>query len=131
MALAKSGKPVVHSGRAAVKGQAAPGAHRVSVTGAGCGRWVGTARLTVAADKPVPKTVKGTVISKTGLKVRQRPTSNSKVTGVYRTGRSIDLLCKRAGQDVGGNRTWYRVTAPQGWVTARYVKVHGTVPVCR
>ncbi|MFD3579884.1 SH3 domain-containing protein [Streptomyces sp. NPDC058644] len=130
VALAKKGNPPVYWGRAGVKAKAAPGFHQVTVGGVGCGKWVAKARLTILAP-PKPTLIKGTVTSKTGLNVRKQPTSGSAVTGAYRSRQTIDLICKKAGQPVGGNRTWYQVKTPKGWVSARYVKAHGTVPTCR
>ncbi|MGW7066744.1 SH3 domain-containing protein [Streptomyces sp. NPDC054855] len=129
VALAKKGNPPVYSGKAAVKANAAPGAHQVVVAGVGCGKWTAKANLTLLA--PAPKPVKGKVISKTGVNVRQKPASNSRITGAYRSGQTIALICRKAGQPVAGNRTWYRVKTPQGWVTARYVKANGAVPLCK
>jgi len=126
--LNKRNNPSAHSGRALVKGEAAPGRHQVTVSGTGCGRWVAKARLTVLAPA---KTVKGKVIARSGLNVRQQPTSGSAVTGFYRSGQIIDLTCRKLGQPVDGNRAWYRVTMPKGWVAARYVKPAGFVPPCR
>ncbi|MWA08435.1 SH3 domain-containing protein [Streptomyces sp. BA2] len=129
VALAKKGNPPVYSGKAGVKANAAPGPHQVVVGGVGCGKWAAKAKLTLLA--PAPKPVKGKVISKAGVNVRQKPTSNSRITGAYRSGQTIDLICRKAGQPVAGNRTWYRVKTPQGWVTARYVKANGAVPICK
>ncbi|MGW0908587.1 SH3 domain-containing protein [Streptomyces sp. NPDC002853] len=132
VALVKKGNPPVYSGRAGVKAKAAPGVHQVMVSGVGCGKWVAKAKLTVLAQpKPAPKTVKGTVVSKAGLYVRKQPTSKSAVAGAYRNKQTIDLICKKAGQPIGGNRTWYQVKTPKGWVTARYVKPSGRVPNCK
>ncbi|CAM5366257.1 hypothetical protein SALBM135S_08504 [Streptomyces alboniger] len=126
--LAKRGNPTSHTGRVMVKGKAAPGRHQVTVSGTGCGKWVARAALTVVAPA---HTVKGKVTAKAGLNVRRAPTSNSAVTGSYSSGQVVDLLCRKLGQPVGGNRVWYQVTAPKGWVTAHYVKAAGSVPPCR
>lgn len=132
VALAKRGNPPVHWGRAVVKAKAAPGAHQVAVAGVGCGKWVAKAKLTVlASPTPALKVVKGTVTSKAGVNVRKQPTSRSAVTGAYRSGQTIGLVCRKAGQPVGGNRVWYQVKSPKGWVTARFVKAHGAVPLCK
>ncbi|MFG2651324.1 SH3 domain-containing protein [Streptomyces sp. NPDC048436] len=128
VALAKKGNPPVYTGRAGVRAKAAPGAHQVTVGGVGCGKWVGKAKLTVLAP---PKVVKGKVSSKLGINVRKQPTSKSAVTGAFRKGQTIDLICRKAGQPVGGNRTWYQVKIPKGWVAARYVKANGAVPPCK
>ncbi|MEV0123795.1 SH3 domain-containing protein [Streptomyces sp. NPDC050703] len=126
--LTKRGNAAAYSGRALVKGAAAPGRHQVTVSGTGCGKWVSGTTLTVLAPA---KTVKGKVIAKTGLKVRQQPTSNSAVTGFYSSGETVHLMCRKPGQPVGGNRTWYQVGMPKGWIAARYVKTAGPVPACR
>ncbi|MFI6090668.1 SH3 domain-containing protein [Streptomyces sp. NPDC051218] len=128
--LAKKTKPLMYTGQAAVKANAAPGSHQVVVGGIGCGKWVAKGTFTVPAA-PNSKVVKGTVTSKAGLFVRRQPTSNSPATGTYRYRQTIALVCKKAGQPVAGNRTWYRVNVPKGWVTARYVKAQGFVPNCK
>ncbi|MEU8960025.1 SH3 domain-containing protein [Streptomyces sp. NPDC048518] len=128
-ALSKSGNPPAYSGHAKAKTQVAPGVQQVTVAGIGCGKWVAKAQLTVLAAPP--KTVKGVVTAKAGIHVRQRPTTASRTTGTYRKNQAIALLCKKAGQPVGGNRTWYQVKTPQGWVAARYVKAYGNVPNCK
>ncbi|WAL99198.1 SH3 domain-containing protein [Streptomyces sp. Je 1-369] len=84
----------------------------------------------VAAPAAAP--VKGTVTSRIGVNVRQYPTSNSKIVGSYRYRQVIDLVCKKTnGQPVNGNRVWYKVNKPNGWVTARFVKNHAEVPLCK
>ncbi|GGV24753.1 hypothetical protein GCM10010277_05210 [Streptomyces longisporoflavus] len=130
VSLTKKTKPLMYTGRAAVSGKAAPGSHQVVVGGVGCGKWVAKTNLTVPAPNR-SKVVKGTVTSKVGLFVRRQPTSASPVAGTVRYRQTIDLVCKKAGQPVAGNRTWYRVAMPKGWVTARYVKAAGVVPNCR
>ncbi|MGW6058074.1 hypothetical protein [Streptomyces sp. NPDC055189] len=128
--LTKKTKPLMYTGRAAVSAKAAPGTHQVLVAGVGCGKWVAKGKLTVPAA-PKPKVVKGIVTSKLGVHVRQLPTSNSRATGTYRYRQVVGLLCKKAGQPVAGNRTWYQVNMPKGWVTARYVKAYAAVPNCK
>lgn len=131
LTLAKTGNSPMYASRAWVKANARPGTHQVRVGGVGCGKWMAQAKLTVLAATTAPKVVKGKVNSKVGVNVRKQPTSNSAITGAYRNGQVINLVCSKAGQSVGGNRTWYRVTTPPGWVTARYVKAYGKVPVCK
>ncbi|MGW6318111.1 SH3 domain-containing protein [Streptomyces sp. NPDC055099] len=128
--LVKKTKPLMYTGRAAVKANAAPGGHQVVVGGVGCGKWVAKGTFTVPAA-PNAKVVKAVVTSKAGLFVRRQPTSNSAVVGAYRYRQTINVVCKKAGQPVFGNRTWYRVNVPKGWVTARYAKAQGVVPNCR
>lgn len=85
-----------------------------------------------SVSAPAAKPVKGTVTSRLGVNVRQYPTSNSKVVGTYRYKQVIDLVCKKTnGQPVNGNRVWYKVNKPNGWVTARFVKNHAAVPLCK
>lgn len=128
--LTKKTKPLMYAGRAAVKANAAPGGHQVVVGGVGCGKWVAKGKFTVPAA-PNAKVAKGIVTSKAGLFVRRQPTSNSAVVGAYRYRQTINVICKKAGQPVVGNRIWYRVNKPTGWVTARYVKAQGVVPNCK
>ncbi|MEU6762372.1 hypothetical protein ABZ916_07580 [Streptomyces sp. NPDC046853] len=130
VALTKKTKPLMYTGRAAVSGKAAPGSHQVVVGGVGCGKWTAKAKFTVPAP-PKQKVVKGTVTSKVGVFVRRQPTSASVATGTARYRQTIGLICKKAGQPVAGNRTWYQVNMPKGWVTARFVKAQGAVPNCK
>jgi hypothetical protein len=74
----------------------------------------------------------GQVIARTGLNIRARPTTNSAVVGgPIRYGTVIRIRCKVVGQNIDGNRLWYRLADaryPVGWVAARYVDNIGRAP---
>jgi hypothetical protein len=74
----------------------------------------------------------GQVIARTGLNIRARATTNSAVVGgPIRYGTVIRIRCKVVGQNVDGNRLWYRLADaryPNGYVSARYVDNIGRAP---
>lgn len=69
----------------------------------------------------------GKVIAKPSLIKRTKPTTKSAAKGTIKHGTKIGILCKIAGQKVGGNKLWYQLTDGR-WVTARYVDNIGKVP---
>ncbi len=74
----------------------------------------------------------GQVIARTGLNIRARATTNSAVVGgPIRYGTVIRIRCKVVGQNVDGNRLWYKLADarfPNGFVSARYVDNIGRAP---
>lgn len=74
----------------------------------------------------------GYVIARSGLNVRQAPTTHSPRSAndlPYQT--TTALSCKVRGATVGGNSLWYLLPAPQSdaWISARYVEnVGGVTP---
>lgn len=74
----------------------------------------------------------GQVIARTGLNIRARATTNSAVVGgPIRYGTVIRIRCKVVGQNVDGNRLWYKLADaryPNGYVAARYVDNIGRAP---
>ncbi|MFD5750823.1 SH3 domain-containing protein [Streptomyces sp. NPDC127033] len=75
---------------------------------------------------------KGRVVSRLTLSIRERPTSDSAYLGGLRPGAVIALSCKVVGQNVDGNRLWYRLgDGRPGYVAARYVENLSPVPYCR
>ncbi|MFG3280808.1 hypothetical protein [Streptomyces sp. NPDC048111] len=74
----------------------------------------------------------GKVVANGGLWVHQEATTASKRLTLLPQGTVTALKCKKNGQDVGGNKLWYKLGAGKpGWVTARYVQNLAAVPYCR
>ncbi|MGX1886604.1 SH3 domain-containing protein [Streptomyces sp. NPDC055287] len=73
----------------------------------------------------------GRVTASTGVKIRSRATTYSRVLGSFHSGAKIALACKTYGQNVDGNHIWYKLGHRSGWVTARYVKNLDYIPWCR
>ncbi|HET6636542.1 MAG TPA: hypothetical protein VFH77_16105 [Streptomyces sp.] len=74
----------------------------------------------------------GQVIARPSLNIRALPTTNSSTRGTpIPYGTVIRVSCKVVGQNIDGNRLWYKMAdarfAP-GWVTARYVDNIGRAP---
>jgi hypothetical protein len=88
---------------------------------------------TAAADSApmVPHRPYGTVTAKSGLNVRQYPSTDSSVRYVLRFGQNIGLDCKVRAQNIRGNTFWYKLRGQYSWVSARYVTNHGTVRLCK
>lgn len=105
---------------------------RLAVVAAGalvvvCGPTIGQA---AAAAAPVD----GKVVSKIGQNVRAKPTTKSKVLATYKSGAIVKIECKVEGQNVDGNKIWYRLAKrfnkQYGWMSARYVKNLAHVNKC-
>lgn len=74
----------------------------------------------------------GVVTARTGLNVRQYPSTDSSVRGVLRHHQKVGLDCKVHAQNIRGNSLWYKLRGSnEAWVAARYVKNHGNVPLCK
>lgn len=96
----------------------------------------------------------GKVVSKGPLKVRSKPTTQSRSVGRVSPNSKVEISCKENGQKVDGNRLWYRlaekyddgendgrengVARPdrgtydkERWVSARYVRNLTHVKYCR
>ncbi|MEU4733252.1 hypothetical protein [Streptomyces sp. NPDC023588] len=92
----------------------------------------------------------GRVVSKGPLKVRSKPTTHSQSLGYVYPRSRVEIACKKYGENVGGNRVWYRLAERDGagangsgrtdraasyekerWVSARYVKNLSEVRYCR
>ncbi|MEU9804268.1 SH3 domain-containing protein [Streptomyces sp. NPDC051000] len=69
----------------------------------------------------------GVVVSQSGVNVRSKPTTYSKVVKTLAPRQRIGLVCQKRGKWVDGNPVWYRVHGVNGWVAARYV--HNLQPV--
>ncbi|MGW7330812.1 SH3 domain-containing protein [Streptomyces sp. NPDC054840] len=92
--------------------------------------------------------VTGKVVSKGPLTVRSKPSTRSRSLGHVYPNSKVEIECKKYGEDVDGNRIWYRLAdknsgwdhdaAMRGhaydkerWVAARYVKNLSEVRYCR
>ena len=76
------------------------------------------------------KVVWGTVIAETGVIVRAYPTTQSANIGSYVKGAKVQLSCQAKSEDVQGNPLWFKLANRSGWVTARWVQNHGSLPTC-
>ncbi|UGY92437.1 SH3 domain-containing protein [Streptomyces gobiensis] len=95
----------------------------------------------LAAEQPAPAPapgpsaaaahVKGRVIARTGINIRARANTQSRVLGAFRHGAIIKLSCKVRGERVNGNNIWYRLAGRSGFVSARYVVNLAPVKFCR
>lgn len=73
----------------------------------------------------------GQVIARTGLNIRAQATTNSTDRGTIRYGTVIRISCKVVGQNIDGNRLWYKLADARfarGYVSARYVDNIGRAP---
>lgn len=75
--------------------------------------------------------IRGTVVSRTELNVRQEPTTHSRVVDVLAPGSQDRVQCMVKGQSVNGNPDWYWLFGAQGWASAALVDTGGArVPDC-
>lgn len=74
----------------------------------------------------------GTVVTTSGVNVRQFPSTDSSVVGFLGYQQQVGLTCKVRAQDIDGNTLWYlmRGSSHERWITARYVDNTGFVPYC-
>lgn len=86
------------------------------------------AEATVTADPHRPY---GVVTAKSGLNVRQYPSTDSSVKYVlpYHAKRGLD--CKIRAQVIDHNPYWYKLRNSNYWVSARYVHNVGHVKLCK
>ncbi|MFJ9591603.1 hypothetical protein ACIRS3_02485 [Streptomyces virginiae] len=109
-------------------------------------------------EYPYDKYAFGKVVSKGPLKVRSKPTTESRAVGHVQPNSKVEIECKKYGENVAGNRIWYRLHEDRGnwengsgredreerqdpnrakayekerWVSARYVKNLSEVKYCR
>ncbi|MET9699883.1 SH3 domain-containing protein [Streptomyces sp. NPDC006529] len=74
----------------------------------------------------------GEVVSRGPLTVRSGPSTHAGNLGRVHPGQKLRIECKERGENVAGNRLWYRLHAKQeAWVAARYVKDLTPVQWCR
>ncbi|SCK56267.1 SH3 domain-containing protein [Streptomyces sp. WMMB 322] len=78
-----------------------------------------------------PKRPYGIVTAKSGLNVRQYPSTDSSVKYVlpYHAKRGLD--CKVRAQLIDHNPYWYKLRHSNYWVSARYIKTVGHVKLCK
>lgn len=86
------------------------------------------AEATVTVDPHKPY---GIVTAKSGLNVRQYPSTDSSVKYVlpFKAKRGLD--CKVRAQIIDHNPYWYKLRNSQYWVSARYVHNVGHVKLCK
>ncbi|MDX3797826.1 SH3 domain-containing protein [Streptomyces sp. AK04-3B] len=91
-----------------------------------------------ATAAPAPSTgeggddpVRGAVVSRTELNVRQEPTTHAPVVAALAPGGHDLVQCMVKGQSVNGNPDWYWLYGAQGWASAAFVDVgRAPVPAC-
>lgn len=73
----------------------------------------------------------GIVTARSGLNVRQYPSTDSSVKYVlpYLAKRGLD--CKIRAQVISGNPFWYKLRDSNYWISARYVHNVGHVKLCK
>ncbi|MFF1441052.1 SH3 domain-containing protein [Streptomyces sp. NPDC058295] len=75
--------------------------------------------------------IRGTVVSRSELSVRQEPTTRSPVVATLASGSHDRVQCRVKGQSVNGNPDWYWLFGAQGWASAAFVDTGGArVPDC-
>ncbi|GAA3178540.1 MULTISPECIES: SH3 domain-containing protein [Streptomyces] len=87
---------------------------------------LGAAPAQAAAAQPY-----GKVLSATGMKERQYPSTDAPTAGFQRHGAQVGLRCKVRAQNVGGNDVWYQLRDRATWVSAKYVANTAPVPFCK
>ncbi|MET7652173.1 SH3 domain-containing protein [Streptomyces sp. NPDC005486] len=100
-----------------------------TLAGAALGTTAAAAPPTSGGDGNSP--IRGTVVSRTELNVRQEPTTHSPVVAALAPGSHDRVQCRVKGQSVNGNPDWYWLFDAQGWASAALVDTHGArVPDC-
>ncbi|MFF3938517.1 SH3 domain-containing protein [Streptomyces phaeofaciens] len=75
--------------------------------------------------------VRGTVVSRTDLGLRQAPTTHAPLAGQLPPGSHDRVLCMVKGQSVNGNPYWYWLVGAEAWASAAFVDTGGArVPAC-
>lgn len=83
------------------------------------------------ADGHSGGSIRGTVVSRTDLNLRQSPTTHSPVVGTLPPGSHDRVQCKVLGQSVNGNPYWYWLTGARAWASAAFIDTGGVrVPTC-
>jgi uncharacterized protein YgiM (DUF1202 family) len=74
----------------------------------------------------------GRVVTRAGSKlhVRSGPGTGYRVIGWVLPGSRLSIACKKLGTNVRGNKRWYKLSHRKGYVSARYVRNHTTIPWC-
>jgi hypothetical protein len=77
------------------------------------------------------QTVKGEVVTRTGLILRSAPTRGGAVVRVAPYGEIVSIYCRADGQTVDGDRQWYLlVDGTWAWGSARYIDAIKTPRTC-
>lgn len=84
-----------------------------------------------ASEAAWPKKPYGIVTARSGLNVRQYPSTDSSVKYVLPHGAKRGLDCKIRAQVIKGNPYWYKLRNSNYWISARYVKNIGHVKLCK
>lgn len=74
---------------------------------------------------------RGRVIAETGLYVRTTPNTASKIVGALKHGQTAKIQCKAAGQNINGNRLWYKLAEGRyagEFSATRYIANIGEAP---
>ncbi|MFI1259125.1 SH3 domain-containing protein [Streptomyces netropsis] len=77
-----------------------------------------------------PRQPYGTVVSESGVNVREFPSTDSSMVARLPYRSTVGLRCKVRAQVIDGNHIWYLLRDQPGWVTARYVDNTGNVRIC-
>ncbi|MET9359581.1 SH3 domain-containing protein [Streptomyces sp. NPDC006632] len=92
----------------------------------------GTPAVQTAGAAPAAAEPKGKIVANGGLWVHQEANTTSKRLTLLPNGTVTALQCKKTGQNVDGNKLWYRLGAGKsGWIAARYVQNLAAVPYCK
>lgn len=96
---------------------------------AGTGVVTATPAMASPTDVKAAAPVTGRVIAKNFVAVREAPRLAAREWGQINSQRTVRLDCYVWGDNVDGNRKWYRVTG-QGskYVSARWVSASGVLP---
>jgi hypothetical protein len=86
------------------------------------------ARETASAKTTFAGRVNGTGDS--GLRVREKPTTESTALKTLAEGASISISCRVRGEVIEGNADWNFLPAENGYVADAYVVVEGDIPRC-
>lgn len=90
-----------------------------------------TATAAATPSRGDDRPIRGTVVSRTELNVRQEPTTHSPVVAALAPGARDLVQCRVKGQSVDGNPVWYWLYGAQGWANAAFVDVgRARVPDC-
>lgn len=118
---------------------AATTARRVRIAATACAVLMGgsllgasTAQASPSADSATwLKKPYGIVIAKSGLNVRQYPSTDSSVKYVLPFHAKRGLDCKVRAQLIHGDPIWYKLRNSNFWISGRYTKVVGHVKFCK
>ncbi|QPP09129.1 SH3 domain-containing protein [Streptomyces bathyalis] len=119
---------------------AATTARRVRIAATACAVLMGgsllgasTAQASPSSADTVahPKKPYGIVLARSGLNVRQYPSTDSSVKYVLPYGAKRGLDCKIRAQLIHGDPIWYKLRHSNFWISGRYTKAVGHVKWCK